>query len=82
MLNRLLVLNLAPADSMLRLYTVTNAPRVSYKDREAMLDELDAIIAKQRKLRNMDNVHALLETAHWVSTWPLQDIVLLEASNE
>lgn len=82
MLNHMLVLSLAPADSLLRLYTVTRAPRVPYKDREAMLDELDALIAKQRKLHNMDNVHALLETAHWVSSWPLQGAVPLEASNE
>ena len=82
MLNRLLVLSLAPHDSLLRRYTASQAPRVPYHHREFMLDELDAMIAKERKLHNMDNVHALLDTAHWVSNWPLQDIVMLEASNE
>ena len=82
MLNRLLVLELAPPDSLLRLYTVSHAPRVPYDSRETMLDELDAMIAKERKLHNMDNVHALLDTAHWVSTWPLQDIVMAEPRHD
>ena len=72
MLNRVLILTLAPADSWLRRYTASNPPRVPLHHREAMLDELDAVIARERRLGRRDNIHALLDTAHWISEWPLE----------
>lgn len=79
--NRILILALAPSDSWLRHYTVSNPPRVPFIHREAMLNELDTMIARQRRLCHMDNVHALFDTAHWVSRWPISEVPTSTSTN-
>lgn len=68
-----LIFKLCRTNALLYKMAQLNPPTVSMLDRERMLDEMEAVVSNRRQARDMQSVHKLLETAHWISRWPTHD---------
>lgn len=71
--HRTMILQNCHPSGTLRRLVLDNPALIRIMDREAALDELDAMLAKARRKADKSLIHQIIEVGYWVGTWPISD---------